>query len=408
MQLYDHVALDKADVRMTNDGYLVCMPRVARTGIQIYGGNEVGMPSMDTVRVYRPPEEVFNKDSMVTFAYRPITDDHPSKPVSASNWKDYAVGQSGGEVARDGEFMRVPMVVMDEKVIKKYKDGKVELSVGYATDLKWEPGKTPDGQQYDAIQTSIRANHIAIVDAARGGHKLRIGDQTERSDTSDHNADSAAGENDMSDQAKAQVSVMVDSIALQMDATAAAVVTKSLSDAKDKLNSTTAQLTTVTADAAKAKTEFEATVAKLTADHKVALDALTAQNDALKKQVTDSAITPAKLDQMVKDRSEVFSKAKAILGDKLVIADKSMHDVRKQVVDAKLGDTAKAYTEDQVKIAFDSLTNDIKVDPASTAAHDTARAFSGSFTPAQVGDKAKMYAEADKKLENRWKGPQAA
>jgi hypothetical protein len=141
MQLYDHVALDKADVRMTNDGYLVCMPRVARTGIQIYGGNEVGMPSMDTVRVYRPPEEVFNKDSMVTFAYRPITDDHPSKPVSASNWKDYAVGQSGGEVARDGEFMRVPMVVMDEKVIKKYKDGKVELSVGYATDLKWEPWK---------------------------------------------------------------------------------------------------------------------------------------------------------------------------------------------------------------------------------------------------------------------------
>jgi hypothetical protein len=35
--LRSRCVLDKADVRMTNDGYLVvAMPRVARTGIQEY------------------------------------------------------------------------------------------------------------------------------------------------------------------------------------------------------------------------------------------------------------------------------------------------------------------------------------------------------------------------------------
>jgi hypothetical protein len=53
------------------------------------------------------------------------------------------------------------------------------------------------------------------------------------------------------------------------------------------------------------------------------------------------------------------------IGDKLVVDGKSIHEVRKQVVDAKLAAIAKDYTEDQVKIAFDSLTNDIKVDVAS-------------------------------------------
>ena len=46
-------------IRTTADGYLVATPRIARTGIQIYNGAEVGRPEMPQVRIYRPPEEVF-------------------------------------------------------------------------------------------------------------------------------------------------------------------------------------------------------------------------------------------------------------------------------------------------------------------------------------------------------------
>jgi hypothetical protein len=178
-QLTDRYAIDAgADVRETKDGYLVASPRVARTGIQLYRGSEVGKPQMDVVRVYRPESEVFKADSMHSFAHRPVTDDHPPVMVEASNWTDYAKGQSGGEVARDGQFIRVPMVLMDGKTIKKYKDGKSELSVGYTCDITWGTGTTPDGEQYDAQQKDITANHIALVTAARGGQELRIGDGT--------------------------------------------------------------------------------------------------------------------------------------------------------------------------------------------------------------------------------------
>src|SRR5206468_6069513 len=133
-------------------------------------------PDMDEVRVYRPPEEVFSKSAMKSMAHRPISLDHPFTKIDAGNWKELSVGHSGGDVARDGEFVRVPLVLMDAHAISAAQSGKSQLSVGYGAKLKWEAGQTPDGQLYDAMQQEIRANHIALVSVARGGDKLRIGD----------------------------------------------------------------------------------------------------------------------------------------------------------------------------------------------------------------------------------------
>src|SRR5690606_19868458 len=102
--------------------------------------------------------------------------DHPDEPVTADNWKQYAVGQTGDEIARDGTFIRVPMMVADGDAIKAIEGGKQELSAGYSCDLAFEPGTSPDGQAYDAIQKNIRANHVAIVDRGRAGNQVRIGD----------------------------------------------------------------------------------------------------------------------------------------------------------------------------------------------------------------------------------------
>lgn len=175
--VYDEITIDdKADVRFTDDGFLVATPRVARTGIQLYRGSECKRPDMDIVRVYRPADSVFASDAMHSFAHRPVTIEHPPAPITADNWKKHAVGQTGDEIIRDGDAIRVPMVLMDKAAIAAYKDGKNQLSMGYTCDLIWKPGVTPSGEKYDAIQTAIKANHLAVVDNARGGSQLTIGD----------------------------------------------------------------------------------------------------------------------------------------------------------------------------------------------------------------------------------------
>jgi hypothetical protein len=175
IHLRDTFLIDQ--VRKTENGFLTGTPRVARTGIQIYKGKELGRPDLGDVAVYRSPEEVFGHIASKSLTHKTITLHHPTDAVTSKNWKKYAVGQSGDEVIRDGQSIRVPMVVQDQAAIDAYeKDGIKELSVGYSTDLLWQDGVTEDGEKYSAVQTKIRANHIALVPTARGGDSLRLGD----------------------------------------------------------------------------------------------------------------------------------------------------------------------------------------------------------------------------------------
>src|SRR5579859_4160193 len=82
-------------VRRTSDGYLAAYANVARTGVQIYKGKELGKPELGDVKVYRPPEEVFHKDAMHSMAHRPVTLNHPSETVNSRNWLKYAKGHTG-------------------------------------------------------------------------------------------------------------------------------------------------------------------------------------------------------------------------------------------------------------------------------------------------------------------------
>jgi len=170
----DILTIDGA-TRKREGGYLVADARVARTGIQLYNGSEVGRPDLATVRVYRSPEAVFDKAAMSSFANIPITNDHPSEPVTADNWSQYARGQTDGDIARDGERLRVPLMVSDAATIAQVEAGKRELSAGYTCTLDWTNGVTPSGELYDAKQENIRANHVAIVAAGRAGSDIRMG-----------------------------------------------------------------------------------------------------------------------------------------------------------------------------------------------------------------------------------------
>ncbi|MET0721802.1 MAG: ChaB family protein, partial [Tardiphaga sp.] len=173
------VALDRGNLRMTADGYMVAQARVARTGIQLYQGDEVG-DARDIVRVYRPEKTVFDAKSMQTFAHKPVTLGHPPEMVNAHNWKDYAVGHVDGEIMRDGEMVRVPMMITDASAIEAVRTGASQLSVGYDARLEMIDGVTPIGEPYDAIQHDIRVNHIALTPSARGGPQLRLGDHASK------------------------------------------------------------------------------------------------------------------------------------------------------------------------------------------------------------------------------------
>lgn len=162
--------------RKTADGYLVGDVRCARTGIQQYLGYELGLGTMDVINVYRPESEVFHKDSLASFAHKPVTDNHPPTDVTAANWKQFAGGDVGDEVMRDGDFVRVPYKLMDANLIANVEAGKQEVSMGYTATLEFVDGITDNGEAYQAIQRDIRINHLAIVDRGRAGHDCRLGD----------------------------------------------------------------------------------------------------------------------------------------------------------------------------------------------------------------------------------------
>lgn len=164
-------------VRKLSDGRIAAVARFARSGVYTYAGSEVGRPDLGTVSVYRPDEEVFSQDAMTSFAHQTVTFNHPSDAVTPANWKKVAVGFTGGRVARDGGYVEVPLMLADADAIAAYERGEAgALSAGYKCELVWGDGIAPDGTHYQARQTQIRGNHIALVRQGRAGSECRIGD----------------------------------------------------------------------------------------------------------------------------------------------------------------------------------------------------------------------------------------
>lgn len=358
-------------VRKTADGYLVATARVARIGIQDYLGSEVGKPERSIVRVYRPEESVFAKDAMSSYAYRPMTNDHPAGSVSSRNWRDVAIGQTGGDVIRDGDFVSVPLVMMDEAAIKAYESGKCELSMGLEAELHFQDGVTPGGEKYDAYLGPMRMNHLALVDKARGGDKLRIGDRQPIIEVPND------GGHDMAD---ALLQRLVDGLTIDVTPQGAQAIdklTKQLSDAS-------AQVTTLTDAHSKELAAKDAELAKKDA----AIDALKA-----------SVLTDAALDARVKQRSDLIAAA-----TRIVDADysgKSDAEIRKAVVVAKLGDAVIAGKADAyVDARFDLLLEDASKDPM--------RQHMTSGTRTQVVDsKDNGQSAYESRLSDAWKGAAA-
>lgn len=309
--------------RRTTDGYLVADASIARTGIYEYAGFEVGKPDMPIVRVYRGEDTVFSDESMATFAHKPVTLGHPANDVSPGNWRDLARGYAGETVRRDGDVVRVPLMLTDAGAIEAVEGGTRELSAGYTADLVDAAGISPDGQAYDMeMRGPIRGNHIAIVKTGRAGSACRIGDSVWTPDND--------GEQQMN-------TFLCDGLPVVLDAK-------------------TVETVIAARDAAIVDTrgERDAALADVAA-RDVTIVAKDAEIATLKAAVADAAVTPAKLQALATARAAVITDAKAIVATLDVTDAMTDGDIRKAVVDAKLGDVAKDYTPEQYAAAFAAL-----------------------------------------------------
>jgi hypothetical protein len=248
------------------------------------------------------------------------------------------------------------MMLTDAAAIEAYENGKRELSMGYDCEIKFADGVTPDGQPYNAVITEMQMNHLALVDRARGGPELRIGD------TGNPDPVINAHENGGHQMAGELKKVLVDGLTIDTTEQGAQAIAK---------------LQTAVADAAaNAKmvdTAHAAEVAKLQA----ALD------DAKSKVLTD-----AQIDARVAARADLIATAKTIADADY--SGKSDAQIVAAAVAAKLGDAATAgKSADYLRARFDILA---EADPVRSALRDA--------KPATTDNGQSAY---EKRLADSWK-----
>lgn len=326
-------------VRRTADGYLTARAKVARTGIQDYLGTEIdpdnkhGLRDVPIVKMYRPESSVFHKDAMRSYAHRPMTNGHPGgKGVDSSNWKELAVGQTGGDVIRDGECVDVPLVLMDASAIADYEAGKRQLSMGYSCEVIFQDGFTPEGEYFHCSAGPMNMNHLSLEHRARAGEEFRIGDSKQNTPTGGH------------DMADALRKLLVDGISID--------VTEQGAQAIEKLNTKLADAATAT----KTLTDAHATAIALK-------DGELAKKDDEITKLKAAVISDSDIDKRVTARADLLTKAKTIADADYT--GKTDAEIRKAVVIAKLGDAAVTGKADAyIDARFEILVEDAAKDPA--------------------------------------------
>jgi hypothetical protein len=169
----DSVPIEK--VEYTEEGYLIDNPIVTSVGIFDYKNSDGSVR-----RELRLPENVFAEESLASYEGKPVIITHNAGRVSKENVTEEIVGTILSKGIKDGDDVRAKIIIHDIDTVKR--SGFRELSLGYNLILDETPGKW-NGQPYDAIQTEITINHLAVVREARAGEqaRLNIDSKTEQS-----------------------------------------------------------------------------------------------------------------------------------------------------------------------------------------------------------------------------------
>ena len=163
----DSINLDgKEKTYFTDEGYLIDHPILTSVGIFEYKQPDGGIR-----RELRLPEHVFKKESLESYRGKPIIITHEAGEVTKDNVSTETIGTILSDGYQDGDDVRAEITIHDTDRMKE--SGFKELSLGYNLDLIEEEGEW-HGEHYDAIQTNIAINHLALVAKARAGDQARL------------------------------------------------------------------------------------------------------------------------------------------------------------------------------------------------------------------------------------------
>lgn len=330
---------------------------IARTGIQKYLPSELGDEGNEPVGVFRSKEEVTHPDSLDSFTNVAITDNHPTEMVTIDNYTEYAKGSISKvfvvQLDNGITALKTQSIITDKSLIESIQNGKKELSVGYENILVQKDG-THEGEDYSYVQTDIRANHVAVVEAGRCGGvcKLMIDNKSSMSD----NFKKDEGELEMvkitingvefevAEEVAAEIGRLIEAlrVAKESEDEGAEEETK---EAMDKLQATIDNLTLSNAKQAKQLND-SASVVDAAVDAKLTI-LTTAKDAGVKVKTTDTvlAIKQAIVKSLDKDldltdKSEIYLDA-YIDSNKKVLKDAT--DRKQKAIDSikKVGDEYK-------------------------------------------------------------------
>lgn len=366
-------------VERTPQGYLRVDGFATRTGVLEYRNKDGSIR-----RELRHPDEVSKADSLATLAGVSITDDHPwSEPgqlLTAENTSRLARGFTGDQVVMDGDKVAVRTTITDADLIAKVEAGKQrELSPGYTCDLVLEPGVW-QGQRYDARQTNIVYNHLAVVPRGRAGPEARLRlDAAEQIDETDGNQE----------EGQPVATINIDGVNIEVSESAAVAI-----QAKFRADSLT--ITEAKADAQKAKDEASAALKRA--------DELQGKLDAADDQLKQRADAADRLPELVKARRALERQAEPILPKETKLDEMSDTDIKKAVIkavspDAKLDGQSDAY----VDARFDAAVEIAETRVDSTGELRKAAGEAKRSDGAPDSDKAR--GEMIKRNSEAWKQP---
>ena len=334
---------DSSKIKATIDkesGFLTAPVTLARVGVQHYFGYEIGLTderSLDKIGVYRPATEVFHDDSIASFINLVVTDDHPIDFVNTENVKNLQVGSVSNVTPSADTKIDGIVTITDKTEIDKIKDGKNEVSVGYSNELKKEKG-TFDGIEYEFVQTKIRANHLAIVDAGRCGAACKL--------TLDHKKEK-----------KIMTKITIDGMSFDVENDQLAQAIQNRQAAHD-------------AEIEKFKKKGKEDEEEIKKE-KAEKDKAEAAKDAAEAKVLDDKA----LGILVKDRAELLATASTILGDKMIEdCNDCPRELKSAVIDEVMGDKDRsgnvrdlsARSMDYIDALFDAAVEKAKAAKKTT------------------------------------------
>lgn len=319
------------DYSETPEGYLTVNVPITRPGVFPYQRQD-GTVQMEA----KLPDEIFSDRTIRSARSKPVTDEHPSEPVTLDNYNMYAKGMSHTDARVEDFKLYVSLTVTDKELIEKIHEGKREISIGFLSDVVAENGSY-NGDNYEFVQRNVEINHIAIVDKGRAGPEVAI-----RADSDAWQIDGDDKTNQEGSQKK-MAKVKIKDTEYEVDDAVKAHITaleKKAADKEKEQKGDSADALVGRIDALEAK-----------------LEAKEVELEAEKKKV----LSEDELNAKVEARVSLLDSAKPLLGDSFDFTGKTDREIKEAVIATTKKDfKGDGKSDDYINAFFDAMVEQVQ------------------------------------------------